>query len=405
MGGWHAFRVMCRQERRQETDVPDRLPGQGTVMPAVTPAVMPYRPDKCTAAGHEIVTHLRIAQKLAALLGCPLQDLPDDLALWRAVHGTPYYVPFDTLEIATARALGIHSVADLFGGVVPHAFVATKVITHPVLSPDASAPAGWNPAMGEQIATVVLPGYSAFAVGDARRAGRLLLRDGPVRIKAPMSKGGLGQQVVQDAHALDAALAPLEDTLVNTGVVLERDIDHVRTCSVGQVVVAGVRLSYYGTQRLTRDNAGATVYGGSLLQVVRGDFEAVLQLPLDPQARCAVTQACQYHQAAHACYPGLFASRCNYDVLQGDTANGVWHSGVLEQSWRAGGATGAELAAFGYLREHPEATQVRVATYELYGGAASSSPAPQDAVIYFDGDDGSVGPLLKYARVETDAGS
>src|SRR5690606_12485924 len=104
-----------------------------------------------------------------------------------------------------------------------------------------------------------------------------------------------------------------------------------------------------------------------------------------PQTRWAVAQACQYHQAAQACYPGLFASRCNYDVLQGEAANGVWQSGVLEQSWRAGGATGAELAAFAYLREHPEATQVRALTCEIYGDGASSSPAPPDAVVYFDG--------------------
>ncbi|WP_428849626.1 DUF3182 family protein [Imbroritus primus] len=382
----------------------DRLPGHGLGLPVV----MPYRPDACAAASHEIATHQRIAQKVAQLLGRRLQDPPEDLVQWRAAYGaaggSPYYVPFDTLEVAVATALGIHGVPDLFGGVVPQAFVATKVITHPVWSPDAAAPAGWCRTMGGLIEDVVLPGYSAFAVADARRAGRLLLREGRGRVKAPMDKGGLGQQVIRDAHALDACLVPLEDTLATTGVVLERDMDHVRTCSVGQIILDGVCLSYHGTQCLTPDNTGGMVYGGSSLQVVRGDFDAVLRLPLDPQTRRAVVQACRYHQTAQECYPGLYASRCNYDVLQGETAGGVWQSGVLEQSWRVGGATGAELAAFAYLREHPEVGQVRAVTCEIYGRAAASTPVPRDAVIYFDGDDGSVGPLLKYARVETDAG-
>ena len=45
-----------------------------------------------------------------------------------------------------------------------------------------------------------------------------------------------------------------------------------------------------------------------------------------------------------AAFPGLFASRCNYDVVTGADGVGKHHSGVLEQSWRAGGASGAEIA-------------------------------------------------------------
>ena len=53
-------------------------------------------------------------------------------------------MPSDTLVgLEAARALGVNSEHDLFGGVVPHAFVATKVITHPLVRPRAPAPAGW----------------------------------------------------------------------------------------------------------------------------------------------------------------------------------------------------------------------------------------------------------------------
>ena len=53
--------------------------------------------------------------------------------------------------------------------------------------------------------------------------------------------------------------------------------------------------------------------------------------------------------AATECFPGLVASRRNYDVAQGTNARGKRCSGVLEQSWRLGGATGARQRASGEL--------------------------------------------------------
>lgn len=360
-------------------------------------SVLCYCPGGTTTA-HETVTHQNIARVIARLLERPL---------WlgsSATHGPndpmPYYVPAETLDRPTARLLGIHAEADVFGGVVPEPFVASKVITHPLLAPDATAPLGWSHAMGAQVAPVVLPGYTAFTVHDARLAGRKLLADGPVRLKDPGRKGGLGQTVVTESRALDAWLDACADTVTEFGVVLECDLSAVETCSVGQIMLDGTRLSYVGTQRLTSDNAGQLVYGGSVLEVVRGDFDALLCLPLTSAVRHALDQAVVYHRAAMACYAGLIVSRCNYDVIQGRDAGGQWRSGVLEQSWRAGGATGAELAAYAALRDAPDVLSVRAETVERYGGAVRPPP---DAEVYFDGDDGRVGPLLKYARVESDA--
>lgn len=41
-----------------------------------------------------------------------------------------YLIPDDTLTLADARKLGVRSVRDLYGGVVPFPFVATKLIAH-----------------------------------------------------------------------------------------------------------------------------------------------------------------------------------------------------------------------------------------------------------------------------------
>lgn len=45
-------------------------------------------------------------------------------------------------------------------------------------------------------------------------------------------------------------------------MVLEEQLEKVTTYSVGQVRVANIVSSYWGTQRLTRNNHGAEVYGG-----------------------------------------------------------------------------------------------------------------------------------------------
>src|SRR5690606_30448836 len=104
--------------------------------------------------------------------------------------------------------------------------------------------------------------------------------------------GGLGQQVVRSADELELALETLDaGALALCGLVLERQLEQVRTFSVGQVRVAGLLVSYVGEQHLTRDNQGREVYGGSTLQLCRGGFAALQQLPLSEEMRQAIRQA------------------------------------------------------------------------------------------------------------------
>ena len=81
-------------------------------------------------------------------------------------------------------------------------------------------------------------------------------------------------------------------------------------------------------------------------------------------------------------------------MAQGVDDSGAWRSGVLEQSWRIGGATGAELAALAAFDADPALRVVRAATTEIYGGAEP----PPDADVYFHGVDRHVGPITKYTR-------
>ncbi len=347
---------------------------------------------------HQGATLKGIAQRVAKLAGFTFAG-SYDAATHRPQEGRLYFVPADTLTgVDSARQLGIAGLDDLLGGVVPHAFIATKAISHGLVAPDAAAPEGWNEAFAARIRGHVLPGFTAFSLDDASRAGRAMLRDGKVRVKEPCGIGGLGQQVVANVAELDRALQGMDVARVKReGLVLERNLDDVITFSVGQIQVGDLCASYCGTQDLTPDNTGRKVYGGSTLRVVRGTLEDLLAHPLEVRLHDAVTAAMAYHAAAIDCFPGSLMSRCNYDVAFGRD-NGQPRLGVLEQSWRVGGATGAELAALTAFRDDPQCVRATASTREIYGEDAT---VPEDADVYFQGEDRSVGALTKYARLES----
>ncbi|MBL6457410.1 DUF3182 family protein [Belnapia sp. T6] len=353
-------------------------------------------PGRGFAHSHERATREGIARQLAVLKGFEFVGEYDPGTRY---PGPVYLVPSDTLVgLEVALALGVRDEHDLFGGVVSHAFVATKAITHPLVDPDAAAPPGWSPAFGHRVRGAVLSGFTAFARADARRAGEHLLERGPVRVKPVRATGGRGQVVVSDMAELEVLLSGMEAaTFSEDGLVLEENLATVTTYSVGQVRVAELVATYWGTQRLTQDNSGTAVYGGSELFVARGGFEALAGLELPEEARLAVSQVQVYDAAAVECFAGMFASRRNYDVAQGTDAIGRPRCGVLEQSWRVGGASGAELAALEAFRAEPALCTVRAATVEIYGEAA---PPPPNATVYFRGVDALDGPMTKYAMVE-----
>lgn len=351
------------------------------------------------AAAHERATREGFARRLAAIKQFAFSG---EHAPGRAYPTPTYFVPSDTLGTAQAQAVGIDGVHDLFGGVVPHPFIATKAVTHPVFDADAVRPEGWNPEFGERVAGAVLTGFSAFSLDDARRAGRSLLGAGAVRVKPVRATGGRGQMVARDPSALEDCLARLDAAdVASDGVVLEENLASPDTFSVGQIVVDRHILSYHGTQRMTQDARGEEVYGGSDLTLVRGGFDALLAADLPAEIRLAVDQARLYHDAVVSCFPGFFTSRTNYDIARGRGAMGQWRSGVLEQSWRVGGATGAELAALELFCNEPDRQVVRVSCFERYG----DFELPAGAGIYYSGVDPQVGALTKYTLVEPHAGN
>jgi hypothetical protein len=352
---------------------------------------------KPAAKAHDLASQRDVARRLATMLGVPYEG---DIDASGTLPPGGFLVPNDTLvSLDSAHRLGVHSERDLFGGVVPHRFIATKVISHGRVSPDSAVPDGWSDTHSQRVHECVLPGFSTFSLEDARRAGRALLAQGPVRVKAAGDSGGSGQAVVKDDAALEDSLAALGDAIAQDGVVLELDLAQARTFSIGLVQLGGyLRACYFGTQTNTPNRHGNEVYGGSTITLFRGGFaELAAAAQGNDDVQRAVALARRYHDAAFDCFPGMFASRCNYDVVIGEDESGRPLAGVLEQSWRIGGASGAEIAALQRLLDEPALGAVRAETVERYGVPPES--APPEAIVSYAGEDPEAGPIVKYTLV------
>lgn len=344
---------------------------------------------------HEVQTNLALARWLAQILGLKFGGSYDP---GRHAGREFYLLPTQTLVGAEqARQLNIKGPQDLWGGYVEHDFICTKAISHGLLGPGAKAPEGWSPLFCERVRPVVLDGLSVFALDDARPAAMHLLNSGPIRLKPVHGCAGRGQEVIHNLDEFEAVLArPDSARLFDDGVVLEQDLSDVVTHSVGQSFIGDYVLSYCGEQYLTKDGQGEDVYGGSKLLVVPGYYEDLLRLPLPDDVREAIEQARVYDNAADEAYPGFFASRRNYDIAQGLDSDGQRRSGVLEQSWRMGGASSAEVAALQSFINHPGLRAIRVASVETY----VDQPLPADAIEVYRGPAQNSDFLLKYVTVK-----
>ena len=165
------------------------------------------------------------------------------------------------------------------------------------------------------------------------------------------------------------------------------------TYSVGVVELGGETLSYWGTQNLTTDHHGREVYGGSDLFAVRGGLDVLMAVEVPEQLARVIQCAATFDAAAHSAYPEVLLTRRNYDVIEGTDAMGIIRIGVLEQSWRVGGASGAEIAAFEAFRAEPHTEAVRCSTVEVY----EMITPPAGAILYYQGHDPVAGSMTKYA--------
>ena len=342
---------------------------------------------------HERVTLSVVAEAIAQIKGARFAGLYDTA---KTYSGNVFFVPDDTLMVDEASCLGICLPTDLFGAVVPYPFAKTKAITHQLVDPSADRPEGWSSTYAEMVQDVVLPGYAVFSVDDARTAAARLLSSGPIRIKEPLAAGGAGHTVAMTIDEVEAFLEAFPEAAITAhGLVIESNLRDVTTVSIGQITIDDMTIAYHGKQRVATNNAGCRVYGGSALVCVRGGWEALARLPMPGAVRLAATQAKLYEDAMRE-YPGFMVSRRNYDVAQGLDGKGRRRSGVLEASWRSGGASTAELAALKEFAQDPTLQVVEASAVKLFG---RGHEAPRNAIVHYRGDDPEDGPITRYTMV------
>ncbi|MBT2338748.1 MULTISPECIES: DUF3182 family protein [Pseudomonas] len=345
---------------------------------------------------HEVETNRALARWLAQILGLEYGG-PHDLQ--QPAGQNLYLLPTQTLiGTASAQRLGVNGPEDLWGGFVEHDFICTKAITHGLLNKDAVAPEGWSPLFAKLTRGAVLDGVTVFSLRDARSAAEHLLYTGPIRLKPIHACAGRDQRVIKSLAQFDEmAAGPEAQALFRDGVVLEQNLNEVKTQSVGQSFINGKVLSYCGVQHLTQDSKGLELYGGSDLLVVQGGYIELLRLELPDDVREAVRLAQVFDAAANQAYPGFYASRRNYDIAQGLDHAGQARGGVLEQSWRMGGASSAELAALEVFVLDPATSVVQVSSVETY----IDQPLPQGAKEVYRGAADNGDFLLKYVTVQS----
>ena len=342
---------------------------------------------------HERVTLSVVAEAIAQIKGSRFAGLYDSA---KRYPGNVFFVPDDTLLLDEASCLGICLPTDLFGAVVPYPFAKTKAITHRLVDPAADRPEGWSSAYAEMVQEVVLPGYTVFSVDDARAAAARLRGSGPIRIKEPLAAGGAGHTVATTINEVEAFLESFSEAAIAAhGLVLESNLHDITTVSIGQITIDDMTIAYHGKQKVATNNAGCSAYGGSALVCVRGGWEGLARLPMPGPVRLAAAQAKLYEDAMRE-YPGFMVSRRNYDVGQGLDGKGRRRSGVLEASWRSGGASTAELAALREFAQDPTLHVVEASAVKLFG---RGHEAPRNAVVHYRGDDPEDGPITRYTMV------
>jgi hypothetical protein len=354
-------------------------------------------PARCGEFAHEHQRAARaeLGELLAGILGGVFAG---EMAGEADSNIEPYFLPADTLTQEEARRLRIRGEGDLFGGVVPGQLIATKAIVHPLLSPSTPAPPEWNADFPAAVADVVLPGFTVFSRAEAEAAATELLRGGPVQVKATGGFAGFGQTNLSSQEELGEVLDRQKwDRVSRRGLVVERRLRQVSAFSVGQVRVGGITASYFAVQKETANEFRDNIYVGSALLVLRGGFDALLALDFSDADRTSIEQACRFDSAADRHFPGFFASRRNYDVIRGFDGRGRPVSGVLEQSWRVGGASAAELLALRAFKAKPALSQVNCRTVEVFGELAE---VPDRALLLYRGVDPEAGALTRYAVSE-----
>lgn len=315
----------------------------------------------------DLITQQVLSQRFAALLNLKLLASQDTTEHPSLDPNDCYYLPSHTLLQHEAKALGIKSLQDLYGGVVPYPFLLHTTLNHPIHHPSMNSPEGWNNDLALVLQPYVLKGRSAFNTQDALWTAEGMIHDGPLRIKLTAANAGPSQWIVNNhEEVVDLLNQAQYQPFFEQGVIIEEALDNTVSFSIGQTEIGNHLISYCGEKEVTIDLKGQATYGGSTLSVVQGDYNELEKTLNLEKHKEALRMVQQYEHHIFKAYPQIYASRRNYEVLQGVNNKGQTRLGVLEYSWQADGTSIAELLALEAFAADNTLHHVRIWTKERY---------------------------------------
>jgi hypothetical protein len=278
----------------------------------------------------------------------------------------------------------------VYGSQLPEALIerSSKIQVHPIINADY-APDWFDTHFPECITETTPPGFSCFSLDDLRDAvGRILAIYQSARLKAPTATSGEDQIVVRSLAELEKILlnkanihasedVSFEEYVASHGYVVESNLENVKAWSATVTTLPSGTYASFGQQIELMvqqpDGSHTQIYGGTSSVTVRGDLQALLQLPAegvlinDPvlsqtielRPNPAIIHAAQQHIAGMQRWEadGIYRTRANVDILTGDLVfrNGERRAVTVsvEDSGRAGGASPAELLGIKDLQTKP----------------------------------------------------
>ena len=319
----------------------------------------------------------------------------------------------------------------IYGSTMPRHLMerVTKAQVHE--SFDDDAPAWFDHRFPRYIRDTSVPGYSAFSPTALAGATRRLLGEyRQVRLKDPNGASGVGQTTVGASEEIDPALeslasgihadrgTDLADYLARYGYVVEAEVEDVEAWSVTLTRAPDGHYSSFGRLlELTVDTevqGAIRNYGGTSVVVVRGDPNALADLPADGVVvddpvveggtlRLApspgIVDAAQRYIEGIRLWEddGALETRANVDVITGTlvTRDGAREpiTASVEESGRAGGASPAELLGILALQSDPDLRYAVHSTRHSFDSAARTyaeyaATVPGSRVFWSDVDPG-----------------
>ena len=208
---------------------------------------------------------------------------------------------------------------------------------------DARAPEGWSREFGRRVRGGgpgrLLRVRPARTPARRPRAARAWAGAGQARARLRRARAG-GRPRCRRAGGA-ARRRSTRPSWPGMGSCSRRTSPRSRPTASARCGSAGLVASYYGTQRLTRDNHGERVYGGSDLLVVRGELRRAARARLPDDARAlAVGAGTRYDAAAQACSRGSSPRAATTTWREGSMPA----AGRARACWSSPGASAAPAA-------------------------------------------------------------